>query len=40
MDSRDYLERAVKIIMGPRQRDYGDKKENHEKNTFWMRMFG
>ena len=30
MDSRDYLERAVKIIMGPRQRDYGDKKENHE----------
>ena len=30
MDSRDYLESAVKILMGPRQRDYGDKKTNHE----------
>tara|TARA_R100001377_G_scaffold14396_1_gene7340 strand:+ start:30 stop:317 length:288 start_codon:yes stop_codon:yes gene_type:complete len=30
MDSRDYLESAVKILMGPRERDYGDKTKNHE----------
>ena len=30
MDSREYLEQAIKIVRGPRERDYGDKVTNHE----------
>tara|TARA_R100001369_G_scaffold3773_1_gene11622 strand:- start:2491 stop:2760 length:270 start_codon:yes stop_codon:yes gene_type:complete len=30
MDSREYLEKTIKVIRGPRERDYGDKTKNHE----------
>tara|TARA_R100000544_G_scaffold35789_1_gene23387 strand:+ start:908 stop:1180 length:273 start_codon:yes stop_codon:yes gene_type:complete len=30
MDSREYLEKTIKVIRGPRERDYGNKKTNHE----------
>tara|TARA_R110000824_G_scaffold90161_1_gene220459 strand:+ start:155 stop:418 length:264 start_codon:yes stop_codon:yes gene_type:complete len=30
MDSREYLDKTIKVVMGPRQHDYGDKHENHE----------
>ena len=30
MKTRDYLDKAIKVVMGPRQRDYGDKYENHK----------
>ena len=29
MDSREYLEKTLKVIKGPRERDYGDKYMNH-----------
>ena len=30
MKTRDYLYKASKVVMGQRQRDYGDKYENHK----------
>jgi len=30
MKTRDYLDKAIKTVMGPRQHDYGDKYENHK----------
>ena len=30
MKTRYYLDKAIKIVMGQRQHDYGDKYENHE----------
>ena len=30
MDSREYLEKTIKVVRGPRERDYGDKTTNHE----------
>ena len=30
MDCREYLEKTIKIVRGPRERDYGDKTTNHE----------
>ena len=30
MRTRDYLDKAIKVVTGQRQHDYGDKYENHK----------
>ena len=32
MKTREYLDTAAKIVTGQRQRDYGNKYENHKKD--------
>ena len=30
MDSKEYLEKTIRVVKGQRERDYGNKKQNHE----------
>ena len=41
MNSREYLEKTIKVVRGPRERDYGDKTTNHENiSKLWGAYLG
>ena len=41
MNTREYLEKTIKVVRGPRERDYGDKTTNHKNiSDLWSAYLG